>query len=90
MTGSLYAYYLFHVSPEGFLNLNWSLYPILMTVIGGSGTVLGPVIGALLVTALFSVVNILFPEIHPVFSGLAVILVMLFMPHGVMRLNKRQ
>ena len=36
MTGSLYAYYLFHVSPEGFLNLNWSLYPILMTVIGGS------------------------------------------------------
>ena len=90
LTGSLYAYYLFHVSPEGFLNLNWSLYPILMTVIGGSGTVLGPVIGALLVTALFSVANIFFPEIHPVFSGLAVILVMLFMPHGIMRMRKRQ
>ena len=56
---------------------------------GGSGTVLGPVIGALLVTALFSVVNILFPEIQPVFSGAAVILVMLFMPHGIMRLGKR-
>lgn len=89
MAGSLYAYYLFHVSPEGFLNLNWSLYPILMTVIGGSGTILGPVIGALVMTALFSVTNILFPEIHPVFSGLAVILVMLFMPHGIMRLKRR-
>ena len=36
-----------------------------MTVIGGSGTVLGPVIGALVMTALFSATNILFPEIHP-------------------------
>lgn len=89
IAGSLYSYYLFHVSPEGFLNLNWSLYPILMTVIGGSGTVLGPVIGAFVVTAVFSYANILFPEVHPIFSGLAIILVMLFMPHGIMRLKSR-
>ncbi|WP_048646767.1 branched-chain amino acid ABC transporter permease [Nitratireductor soli] len=89
MAGCLQAYYLFHVSPEGFLNLNWTLYPILIAVIGGSGTVLGPVIGALAVTVVFSYANIFFPELHPIFSGLAIILVMLFMPNGIMRLRFR-
>lgn len=87
LAGSLYSFYLFHVSPDGFLNLNWSLYPILMTVIGGSGTIIGPVIGAFVVTAVFSMANILFPEVHPIFSGVTIILVMLFMPHGIMRLK---
>lgn len=90
MAGCLYGYYLFHVSPEGFLNLNWTLYPILMTVIGGSGTVFGPVVGAFVVTVLFSYASIYFPEVHPIFSGLSIILVMLFMPNGIMRLKLRR
>jgi len=87
VAGSLYSYYLLHISPEGFLNLNWTLYPILMTVIGGSGTVLGPVVGALLMTVVFSYSSIFFPQVHPIISGLAIILVMLFMPNGIMRLT---
>ncbi len=87
--GSLYAYYLFHVSPEGFLILRWTLYPILMCVIGGSGTVVGPVLGSLMMTAVFTAASIYFPQIHPIFSGIIIILVMLFMPNGIMRLRER-
>jgi branched-chain amino acid transport system permease protein len=84
--GSLYAYYLFQVSPEGFLILRWTLYPILMCVIGGSGTVIGPIVGSLVMTGVFTGANIYFPTIHPVFSGVIIILVMLFMPNGIVRL----
>ena len=89
IAGSLYGHYLFHVSPDGFLNLNWTLYPILMAVIGGSGTVLGPVVGAFAMTAVFTLASVSYPEIHPIFSGAVIILVMLFMPNGIMRLAKR-
>ena len=87
--GSLYTYYLFHVSPDGFLILKWTIYPILMCVIGGSGTIIGPVLGAVLMTGVFSLANIFFPAIHPIFSGIIIILVMLFMPNGIVRLRKR-
>lgn len=89
IAGSLYGHYLFHVSPDGFLNLNWTLYPILMAVIGGSGTVLGPVVGALAITAVFTLASVSYPDIHPIFSGATIILVMLFMPNGIMRLRAR-
>jgi branched-chain amino acid transport system permease protein len=84
--GSIYAYYLFQVSPDGFLILRWTLYPLLMCVIGGSGTVVGPVVGSLLMTAVFTATNIYLPAIHPIFSGIIIILVMLFMPNGIVRL----
>lgn len=87
--GSIYAYYLFQVSPEGFLILRWTLYPILMCVIGGSGTVVGPIVGSLVMTAVFTAANIYFPTIHPIFSGVIIILVMLFMPNGIVRLREK-
>lgn len=85
LAGSLYAFYLFAVSPGGFLNLTWTLYPILMCVMGGSGTVLGPVLGAFVMTAVFSAGNIWLPGAHPIVSGGLIILVMLFMPNGIVQ-----
>jgi branched-chain amino acid transport system permease protein len=89
LCGSLQAYYLFHIHPEGFLNLNWTLYPILMCVLGGSGTLFGPVLGAVFLTAVFSLANIYLPEVHPIFSGALIIIVMLFLPDGVFGLKKK-
>ncbi len=87
--GSLYAFYLFHVNPEGFLILKWTLYPIIMCVMGGSGTIIGPVIGVFLMNSVFSYANIYFPAIHPIMSGIIIILIMLFLPKGLARIKKR-
>ncbi len=86
---ALYAYYLFQVSRRVFLILRWTLYPVLMCVIGGSGIVIGPIVGSLLMTAVFTVASIYLPGIHPIFSGIIIILVMLFMPNGITRLWKK-
>jgi len=87
--GSLYGTYLFHINPDSVLKLDWTLYPILMCVIGGSGTVIGPIVGALVMTGVFTAANIYLPSIHPIFSGIIIILVMLFMPNGIVRLRER-
>jgi branched-chain amino acid transport system permease protein len=81
--GSLYAYYLFHINPDSVLKLDWTLYPILMCVIGGNGTIMGPVIGAFFMNALFAVTDIYLVQLHPIVAGLLIILVMRFMPRGL-------
>lgn len=87
--GCLYGYYLFHINPNAVLKLNWTLYPILMCVIGGTGTVMGPVIGAIFMTAVFTLADIYFVEINPVIAGVLIILVMKFMPGGLIGLRER-
>ncbi len=87
LCGGLQAYYLFHVEPQGFFGLNWTLYPVLMCVLGGTGTLSGPVIGALFLTAVFELAKYWLPEIHPVFSGLFIIIAIIFLPNGLIRLK---
>jgi branched-chain amino acid transport system permease protein len=90
LCGSLYGYYLFHIHPSGFFSLNWALLPVLMTILGGIGTLTGPIVGAFLMTTVFELANLWLPEVHPIFSGSFIILVMLFLPEGVMSLRKKK
>lgn len=89
LCGSLMAYHLFQIHPRGIFSVNWVLYPILMCMLGGTGTIIGPIIGAVFLTVLFEQANIYLPEIHPIFSGLIVILIIVFMPNGLIRLRLR-
>jgi branched-chain amino acid transport system permease protein len=87
--GSLYAYYLFIVNPGGVMNLNWMFIPILICILGGNGTILGPIIGAFVVGALFSYADVYVGQTHPMVSGVLIVLVMKFMPTGIMGLKEK-
>lgn len=69
------------------MNLNWIIYPILMVVLGGTGTIFGPVLGAFFVGALFAYGSIYLKSTHPILTGALIILVMKFMPGGLMGLK---
>lgn len=87
MCGGVYAYYVFHIEPMGFFNLNWALLPLVMTILGGIGTFIGPIIGALVLAVIVEMTNIWLPEIHTVFYGGFIIAVILFLPRGIMGLG---
>ena len=87
LCGSLQAYYLFHIHPQNFFGLSWTLYPILMCVLGGGGTFTGPVIGAFVLTGVFEMAKIWVPLIHPIISGTLIILAILFLPEGLVRMR---
>jgi len=87
--GSLFAYYLFHINPDSVMHLNWLFFPILMCVLGGNGTIIGPIIGAFFLAAISSFGDVYFAQMHPIFSGLLIILVMKFMPTGIIGLKDR-
>jgi len=86
LCGSLNGIYLFHINPASVFNLDWTLYPILICVIGGTGTIFGPVIGAFFMTVVFAIADIFFVQMHAVLAGLLIIAVMRFMPNGLIGL----
>jgi branched-chain amino acid transport system permease protein len=87
LAGSLYGYYIYHVQPSGVFNLNWLFYPILVVVLGGTGSVLGPVIGAFIIGWVFAYGDVYVGGYHPIPSGALIILVMRFLPNGVLGLG---
>ncbi|MEM2425105.1 MAG: branched-chain amino acid ABC transporter permease [Candidatus Bathyarchaeia archaeon] len=81
--GVLYAYNIFHVQPDSAFSMNWSLDPALMTMLGGVGTIFGPIIGSIIYGLIIQLISLYFPTIHPLISGLLLILVVIAMPKGI-------
>ena len=48
IAGALYFVTILRISPEAAFGLNWTAFAIFMVVIGGTGTIEGPIVGALL------------------------------------------
>jgi branched-chain amino acid transport system permease protein len=84
LCGSLNAYYMFHIHTGGAFNLNWVIIPILMAILGGAGTFVGPIVGAFILLGVFELTSLLTPELHPIFTAAFVVLVTLFLPGGIM------
>lgn len=90
VAGSAYAYNTFQVMPDDVFGLQWALMPLLMSIAGGLGTILGPVVGSLVLAAIFQFTGIYLPRIHPLFSGTFIIILAIWLPNGIMSIMKRQ
>lgn len=82
MAGGFYAHYISFVGPEVF-GFPFMVSMIIMVLVGGKGTLLGPLLGALLVTFLEEYLREA-KELRLSLFGLAVMAVVLFMPRGLM------
>ncbi|MCS7179562.1 MAG: branched-chain amino acid ABC transporter permease [Anaerolineae bacterium] len=89
LTGGAYAYY----QPSYYFNYTfsppWSLEPVTMTFIGGVGTVHGPVIGAIFFVLLKEWLVLRVGEYHLIIFGVLFILVVLFLPGGLVEAWER-
>jgi branched-chain amino acid transport system permease protein len=81
--GGLYAHYTRFVSPEVFL-FTYTVTMVIMVVAGGKGTLAGPVVGAVLFTALPEVLRAVTSwQWQMLLYGILLILVLFFMPRGI-------
>jgi len=91
VAGAIYTYYLLHPMPMNVFSQNWLFLPIMMTVFGGTGTIIGPWIGAFALYAISYYADTIpgFEGWYPVILGVIIILVMLFLPSGVAGLGEK-
>ena len=85
--GALLAHYLGFVSPESF-NQHISVAAIIMLVIGGRGSVLGPILGALIMTPLPELFRSAI-ETQNIMYGVTLILVLKFLPMGLVGIGSK-
>lgn len=88
--GALYASWVFYIEPPDVFAALTSVKPIVMAMLGGAGTVLGPAIGAVLFLVLEEVVwrNLL--EVHAAALGLVIVLLIFFLPGGLLGLLRKR
>jgi branched-chain amino acid transport system permease protein len=88
--GVIYAFYYNNLFPEQVFHISRSIELILGPIIGGIGTLFGPIVGAFLITALaetlwevLRALGIDVPGVKQVFYGFCLLLVVMFLPDGV-------
>lgn len=88
--GSLYALYLQAFEPHTLLEMPISIQIALMAIIGGRGSIQGPVIGALLIATLGELFRNVFSNANLLIYGVLILVVTLFAPGGIMGLFDRK
>jgi branched-chain amino acid transport system permease protein len=87
LSGGLYASYIKSISPEAF-SIDLSIDILTMNLVGGSGTIAGPIIGATFLVVLKEWLRFL-KEYYMILYGAGIVLVMIFMPYGIMGIIRR-
>ena len=83
LAGSLYAHYTRFVSPEVFL-FSYTVTMVVMVVAGGKGTLAGPVVGAVLFTALPEALREAMAwQWQMLAYGVLLVLLVFFLPRGI-------
>ena len=90
LAGVVFAFYYNNLFPEQIFHISRSIELILGPIIGGIGTLVGPLVGALLLTGLAEgmrevmlQLGVEAPGVKQVFYGICLLLVVMFLPHGV-------
>jgi branched-chain amino acid transport system permease protein len=88
-TGAIMATRWTYIDPSIAFNPLFSFMPVLMAIFGGVGRLYGPILGAALLALLEEVLITQFPYYYMLLYGAILIVVILFLPHGLTGLIKR-
>ncbi len=90
LAGVFFAFYYNNLFPEQIFHISQSIEIILGPIVGGVGTLFGPILGAALLTTLADSLNNLvsamgwdIPGVKQVFYGVILLLVVMFLPNGI-------
>lgn len=89
VAGGLYARYHAFIYPGDVFAFQTSIYILLIPVIGGIGTVWGPVLGGIIFGIVEEELVVNFPNIHLLLYGSILILIVLLEPDGLLGLLHR-
>ncbi len=93
ISGTFYAQYILYIDPDSLLNLDFALLIIILPIVGGMGTVWGPVLGACLLVPLAEYMRTAFGGggrgIHLLIYGFIIIMIAVYEPRGLIGIMKR-
>lgn len=89
VAGTFYAQYYLHIDPDIVFTSSVSVDAIIPCILGGVGTVVGPIIGACIIQPISELTNVYLaglPGMNMVTYGLILVVAIIAFPHGVLGL----
>ena len=90
LSGGVFAYWFSFIEPATVFDIMIAVKAFVMMMLGGAGTVLGPVLGAFLIELISETVWGKFLTIHMLVLGIIVIGVVILIPRGMLELFRRK
>ena len=89
LAGAVFAWTTSVFYPDTVFSLNISLFAIVFALFGGVGTLLGPVVGTVVLYSLYQYIGLSYPQYFQLTFGLLIILLVMFLPGGLSSLADR-
>ncbi len=90
LAGATFGWYISVFYPETVFGLGIGVFTIVFVLFGGIGTVLGPIVGTLILYGAYNYIGISTPQYFQLVYGLIIVLLVLFLPNGLVSLAKRR
>jgi branched-chain amino acid transport system permease protein len=88
MAGAMYAFQQVTVYPPRMFDVDITVLMVVMAVIGGTGTVVGPVIGAVALQFLSEWLRTHYTDVHTIIFGAIIIVAVVLLPMGVVSFTR--
>jgi branched-chain amino acid transport system permease protein len=89
LAGGIHAYWITFLDPESAFDISLNVKMIIMAVFGGPGTVLGPIVGALSLSAISEFLSSEVTSIAGLFFGIVIVAAVVLMPRGLADMLRR-
>ena len=83
LIGGVETYWLTYITPHMVFDVLITIQMVVMSLLGGIGTVFGPVVGASFLTIIYELLHRDFPYTYAIIVGFIVVVVVLLMPKGI-------
>jgi branched-chain amino acid transport system permease protein len=89
MTGAIYASWIAYIAPTDAFSILTTLKVPVMALLGGEGTIFGPILGALVFVVLEESIWARFLDANQAILGLTIVILIFFLPGGLLKINYR-
>ncbi len=90
LSGGVYAWYVAVFYPTTVFSLEISVFVIVFVLFGGIGTLVGPLIGSLVLYSFYNFIGISTPQYFQLSYGLLIIIFALFIPNGILSIFEKR
>ena len=89
LAGGVFAWYVSVFYPETVFSVEFTIFAIVFALFGGNATVVGPILGVVILYGIYNAVGISTPQYFQLLYGALIMGLVLFLPNGIVSLLQK-
>ncbi len=90
LVGGVYAWHISVFYPDTAFNIQFSIFATVFVLFGGATTLVGPILGVLILYGVYNWIGITVPQYFQLIYGVLIVALVLFLPNGLVSLATKR